>query len=119
MNIGTITVRATVRVDAGIVSDILSTAFESGSDWIKKYESVKPTGEYLYAEDDLAWENRPIKILTIDDESHMLTRAKVLRGIEKYCNDENLTIDALHEQHDAGMADAILQLALFGEEVYS
>lgn len=116
---GKITIKCEVAVPCEWISDLLSTAFETGSSWIDgKVEAVRPTGDYMFPEDELAWENRVLKIRA-DGKTHTLTRTRYLRGLEKFCNTRNETLDNVYDMHGAGTADLILQYALFGEEVYS
>jgi hypothetical protein len=116
-----------------MVDDIVTTAMEGGSTyWTTKvtviggFPEVESTlfpgttdlfaSECLTKGRDLAW---------VEDcgegdapRRHVLTLAKMKKGIRKAAEHFNLTPLALWEDGDAGTADVAVQFALLGEIVY-
>ena len=52
-------------------------------------------------------------------EKWELTNEKMLKGIARYCLENNENLSDLLDNHDADTADSIIQYALFDEIVYS
>lgn len=101
----------TKRITNEDLDDLLVAAFEGGSNyWIESVE-VK-NNDYKggeYASDVIS---RGGTLIIRDEEGrHELTRAKLLKGL-------SLGSSYDPENADAGDADNILQLALFGQLIY-
>lgn len=109
------------------IDDIMVTALEGGiTYWCCKAEVI---GQYLgeYASEQIS-RNGTLRLYDMEqDERYLLTRYKLLEGIAMYvanpCSaniveqiDGEIRIDTCNV--DAEVADAIIQLALFGEVVY-
>ena len=109
-----------------MVTDIVVTAFEGGSNyWIQRIEYVvTPEVKYepfvKYGQEPF-WTNGGA-INVIEDEEpgtpHLLTKRVMRKGIKAAAEHYGLTPERFHEEHDAETADVALQLALLGEVVY-
>lgn len=121
-----IDIAKTVKVTAQDIDDIVATAFEGGINYWCGEERV--VGDYLgeYASDQIS---RGGEIILTDfedeEEEYKLTLPKLLKGIKLAIEQDYYTeydwvrgnkLDPC--QIDADVADAIIQLALFGEIVY-
>ena len=105
-----------------MIEDIIVTAFEGGINyWCKLVKVIdfppKMTADLsdMYASSILA--NGGV-VRLYDAESNdvwLLNRPMVIKGIEMYCSENNVTPEGMYENHDADTADAIIQYAVFNE----
>jgi hypothetical protein len=117
-------VALTAEIKPEDIDDIMCAALEGGiTYWCSKAEVV---GEYLskYAHEQISKDGKLILHDSEDNKQHELTREKFLKGLRLFLdgcpnliNGEDKSIDP--GDFDANYADAIIQLALFGEVVYS
>lgn len=104
--------------------DILIAALEGGSNyWINKRKFVtnQQDGVLKYDEGLEAFKNGLAHIVIDEDEgaTYELSRDKFIHHINHYVETSSfLTLEELHEGHDADDADTILQTALFGDVIY-
>lgn len=125
MDFWKLTIKAEIKVTQEDIDDIMSAALEGGiCYWCCKAEVV---GEYLgeYASEQIS-RGGTLKLYdSEDDEVYELTREKLFEGIKKayaggyfaeyeWCDGKELDCC----QIDAEVADAIVQLALFGDVIY-
>ena len=113
------------------IDDIMSTALEGGINyWC---DEVEVAGDYLgkYASDQIS-RGGMLKIHDVnEDKVYILTKEKFLEGFKKYVKQGNVSIDrelnnGIYTGNlicdtcniDANDADSIIQLSLFGEEVF-
>ena len=111
-----------------IAEDLLVAALEGGSDyWIEKFKFVTVDDDPGYARalpypDGLgAWKNgSAILIVTEMDsgEQFSVQPYDVLLSAEKFAKQKTISLEQLHDYHDAGDADEVLQLACFSEIIY-
>lgn len=105
-------------MDGEIVSDILTTAFESGVSWINRVtvDTWPPGAEYA---SDVPFYGGSIKIET-DDGTFTVDRSLVEKGIRRTLryHQPKMTLQDWYEQHDVTDASDALQYALFGEVIY-
>ena len=108
------------------VDDILCSAFEGGINyWCSSAYPVDmqfPDGA-KYASDCLS-RGRDIILEEFDeyDDSvklHLLTLKKFINGLSLYFENFGGSLIELHDNHDAGHADCIVQYSIFGEVVYA
>ena len=100
---------------------ILCGALEGGSNyWIEKVSAVNNDYKGKEFASEVISAGGKLLIKTMDDEEPLeLTRTKMSAAIKKYCKEHDMTPDELLHYGDAGTDDNVLQLALFGELVYS
>jgi hypothetical protein len=112
-----------IHLNSEQIADLMVTAFEGGINyWCRSVvinDTTNPdhTGKLASEIISLGGE------LTLCDadisDKWLLTRDMVIKGIKMYCKENNYTsMDLLMDEHDADTADAIVQLALFGEVVF-
>lgn len=91
------------------IDDIMDSALRGISYWASECRVV---GDYLggYASEQISRGGK-LKIQDDDGKWFVLTRAKFLKGLSLY--------KGSLEDVDDVIADSIIQLALFGEEVYA
>lgn len=108
-------------VDASLIDDILSTAFEGGINYWCSGVEVDDFSGALYAS-EVPSNGGVITIMEDDpyDEPipHRMSCNDVLRGIGLYCDAHNVLPEALEDDYDASDADEIVQYAIFGQIVY-
>lgn len=104
-----------------LIDDTLCTALEGGITYWA--DSAVPTTwpeGCEYASDVLT---RGADLIIVDENertSHTLTRANFVKGIREYCKQFKTTPARMEDDPvDAGAADWIVQVALFGEAVYA
>ncbi len=115
-------ISTTTDITSEFVDNILCTAFEGGIGYwaasANPLDNIWPENAE-YANQCLT-RGVDIVISEIEEtDKHILTMEKMLMGIERFCNRNNIGIHDLLEDHDAGDADCIIQYALFGEIVYA
>ena len=126
--IGKVTVTSSYDITKDIVTDILITAFEGGSNyWIKEVQCRNWPKEAVFASEVPA-NGGYLDIIVKDTdypdeiETHQIDLASILEGIRLYCEDREIhpatLFDERHGDYDASDADGILQFACFGELVY-
>lgn len=118
-----------IEVTAEDIDDILCGSLEGGSThWFYRVEVI---GEYLgeYASEQISRGGK-LKFHVdepfdeSDTEWYELDKEKFLVGLQKWLNDYSDVGRVLYKNKldcaeiDAGMADSIVQFALFGEEIY-
>lgn len=126
----TLLIKRSVEVTTEDIDDILCGSLEGGSSyWCDEVEVV---GEYLgeYASEQISRGGK-LKFHVFepfddsDTEVYELDQKKFLNGLQKWLNNYTHVDDCLFEEGqldcgmiDAGMADSIIQYALFGDEIY-
>lgn len=111
------------------INDLVVTALEGGINyWCGKaikvrnedntFAGVKPEDQskIKYASDLIGYGGK-LKLVDVEDEDEAweLTLSKMLTGIQKYCEENNVAPSDLMDNYDADTADAIVQYALFDE----
>ena len=125
----TLFIRKSVEVTAEDIDDILCGSMEGGSNyWC---DCVEVIGDYLgeYASEQISRGGKlrfhvdePFD--DDDTEWYEMDQEKFLHGLQEWLNNYDDVCSCLCEneldcgQIDAGMADSIVQYALFGEEVF-
>ena len=115
-----------MEIDSELIGDIITTAFEGGSNyWISEVNVVgdfkeESASEHLASGGILQIiPDDPVE--TEDDDvdiEYKITTQDVVTAIETLLNTTHWTLEQLVTDFDAASADAILQQALFGEIVY-
>jgi len=115
------------------INDLIVAALEGGINyWCGKAEIVKDKDSDTYSgvapEDqsnvhfasDVVGYGGKLTLTDVEDEDEKweLDLSKMLKGIQMYCEDNNIAPEDLMDNHDADTADAIVQFALFNEIVY-
>lgn len=113
------------------INDIMTTALEGGINyWCNKVKMVQnEDGSYLgvskedqasvlFASDLIGYGGKLILFDAESDEKWELTLEKMLKGIEKFCVENNNSPKQILEDCDAGDADCIVQFAVFDEIVF-
>ena len=96
-----------IQVDDNYLDDIIDIAIEGGINyWAEEVIVFTPMSE----------NNGKVFIMDIEGDGHEITREELIKAIQTFI-DNNPEIDTL-EDPDAGVADAIVQIAVFGEVVY-
>lgn len=104
------TVKTTITGEQ--IDDILDSALYSGiSYWCGLAEVGRHIKGVKYMSEEVS-RGGALKLTDDDGKTHLLTKAKVLKGISLYSNHD-------FEQYDAADADNIVQLALFGKLIYA
>ena len=122
----TMKIELDVYYDDQFLEDVIVIAFEGGSnywiDYIKDFKNDKPMGVPLsiWVFNELRL-GETITLCMENDERAFLTIDKLKRGVKKYfsCSKNligGLTLDAA--DYDTGMADEVLQYAVFDELIY-
>lgn len=107
-----------------MMSDILCSAFEGGSDyWIQKAR-IKNGGDGLarYAH-EIPASGGVLAIRIYEPAADMaevydLTRDMMVNGMTLAAAMHGRTVEEMYEDHDADVADAVLQMALFGKVIF-
>jgi hypothetical protein len=106
-----------------LIDDTLCTALEGGiTYWAQSAEPTTWPEGCKYASDALT-RGADLTIVDGSDDdrpSYTLTRAGMVKGIREYCKQFKTTPAGMDDDPvDAGAADWIVQVALFGEAVYA
>lgn len=120
----TLTIKKNITITNQDIDDIMCTALEGGINyWCSK---AKVVGNYLgeYASEQIS--RGGVLMLYPDGEPpYDLTKEKLLNGIQQAINNDWYTDYGWYDANgidtcnvDTDVADAIIQLALFGEMVY-
>lgn len=100
---------------------LLSAAFEGGINyWCNRVAPVDmkfPEGA-SYASECISRGTSLVLTDFINDEKILLNLDMMLEGIQLWCARVHQTWHQVYEDHDAAVADAIVQLACFKEIVY-
>jgi hypothetical protein len=123
------TFSVTTTIESQRIADLVTTAFEGGSNyWIETVSILKvppkPEGEdhsypwysfkNVYEDPDFQ-----VKINVEDDDPVIFDHASIQRGLDYLSKNYPRHInDILQENDDAETADAFLQACLFGDIVY-
>ena len=118
------------------INDIIVTALEGGinywcggativlttdKDKFPEFEGVlaEVSENVQYASDVIGYGGK-LKLVDVEDEEEVweLDIEKLLKGIEMYCKEFEISPSELMDSYDAESADSIVQYALFGELVY-
>lgn len=100
-----------VKISDDDLYNILDAAFYSGiSYWCGGVDVINPVEGAKYLGEHVTG-GGTLKLYDDDGNSHGLTKAKMLKGLALYGNHD-------YEQYDAGDADSVVQLALFGQVIY-
>ena len=103
------------------VADLMACALEGGINYwcMKAKVTQQPIEDWEFASDIIGLTNG---ILTITDdlgEKQELNKEKFLKGVEKTMEHYNYgTVEELMDNHDAEVADVIIQFALFDKIIY-
>lgn len=120
MNTDEVIVVGTVKVELPITNEmvdgLLITAVEDGSPWLDAVYPINDQGHLTVGGHLCA--GLPLRFCYEDGESTTITLDRYLDAIQNYCTERSMSPDDVYDQHDADMADLILQYALFGEAVY-
>tara|TARA_R100000808_G_scaffold22728_1_gene49652 strand:+ start:10843 stop:11223 length:381 start_codon:yes stop_codon:yes gene_type:complete len=107
------------------LDNILSTCFEGGSNyWINKVQVVGNDYKGCRYSSDVVSQGGKLIIITHDDEGLMLTKNKLVKGIQKwyekihYPRHKEIQDEFHLFDWDADDSDFILQYALFDKIVY-
>jgi hypothetical protein len=107
------------------IDDILTTAFEGGINyWCGKVEVGKSPRTSTGYMSDVISNGGTLMLIDADDDTNKpdiweLTEENLIKGIAQYMQENNYaSIDDLIDDHDADIADCIVQYALFGELVF-
>ena len=108
------------------IGDLLVCALEGGINyWCNKAEQGSYPDVPLEYKDRIEYASDFIgyggTLILHDDETgkkHELDITKFLKGIERYCEESGTAPQNLMDTHDAGVADQIVQYAIFDELVY-
>ena len=108
------------------VDDIMCCALEGGIDYwcISAYPVNMQFPEGAKYTSDCLSRGRDIILEEFDDYDqsvtfHTLTLQKFISGLSGYFDDFGGSISELHDNHDAGDADIIVQYSIFGKVVYA
>jgi hypothetical protein len=119
--VGQIEVTFLGDITQDMVDDILVAAFEGGINyWCRIIEVVG--GDYhggKYASDVIS-RGGAIHFFTFEEEEppEVLTLKKFIDGFKQYCERVGKDPERVYDNHDAGVADMIVQYALFGKVIY-
>jgi hypothetical protein len=119
--VGTVTVTRQFDIPMQLVDDILSTAFEGGINYWCDEVKVDSYPEGAEFASDCVSRGGVIEIHDFDSGWHTLDLKKFIDGLSEYLNNEDFGVhnaEVLLDDYDAGDADIIVQLALFGEVMY-
>jgi hypothetical protein len=107
------------------IEDLLVTAFEGGINyWCGKIEIGKPPITNTGYLSDVINNGGTLMLIDADDDTNKpdiweLTEENLIKGIAQYMRENNYaSVDDLIDDHDADVADCIVQYALFGELVF-
>lgn len=114
-----------VDYDDEFLEDIIVTAFEGGSNYwierIKGFQNEKPKGTpvSVWVFDHLR-KGETITLCMENDERAFLTMDRLKYGVKRYFSGKqdhiHLPLDA--GDYDAGMADSVIQYAVFNDVIY-
>jgi hypothetical protein len=123
--VGQIEVTFLGDITQDMVDDILVAAFEGGINyWCRRIEVVD--GDYhggKYASDVIS-RGGAIHFSTFEEEEELhgevmvLNLKKFIDGFKQYCERVGKDPERVYDNHDAGVADLIVQYALFGKVIY-
>jgi len=114
------------------ITDLIVTALEGAINyWCGKAEIVlnedqtfagvspEDQSNVHYASDVIGYGGK-LKLTDVEDEDETweLDLPKTIKGIAKYCEENNVAPSDLMDEYDADTADSIVQYALFDELVY-
>jgi len=128
----TVTITTTKEFSNEEINDLVSTALEGGINyWCRKAVATesKEDKKYVGVSDEdqskIDFISDVISYggsLTLYDaessDKWVLNLEKLLKGIQKYCEHNNITPSNMMEDYDADTADIIVQYALFDEQVF-
>ena len=113
------------------ISDLVCSALEGGINYWCRKARIKLTEDKKYlgiseedlpsvefASDAIGFGGTVVLFDAESDEKWELTNEKMLKGIARYCLENNENLSDLLDNHDACTADNIIQYALFDEIVY-
>lgn len=101
------------------IDDTLCTALEGGINyWARSAVSSAMPDDAEWTSDALS-RGSDIDIVDDDGEHHTLTKAAFIKATRAFCKARKTTPARLEDDvPDAADADAIVQIALFGEVIY-
>lgn len=107
------------EVNVNDVEDLLVTAFEGGINyWCGGIEIIE-CGERGTRPSEAVANGGMIRLFDAEsDDSWDLDRDSLMKGILTYCKTNDVSFDDMIENHDADVADSIVQYALFDELVF-
>lgn len=115
--VGTVVIEENVTRE--MVDDILTTAFEGGINyWCHKIEATFPEELDVSYVGELLSHGVEIDIHCEDGEVYQLTLGKFILGLQDACNHYGWSLSRLYDDHDAEIADIVVQYALFTVVVY-
>lgn len=116
------TIKAKVKVTAENIDDLLVSAFEGGINyWCHEVKVISmPPGIKETLASYAISKGGVLQIFDRDSyDTWELTLPKFIKGLKKYMKANGvLSMEGIIDNHDASTADAIVQLALFGEIVF-
>jgi len=104
------------------IDDLMTAAFEGGINyWCGKvtFKDDLPEFKDKYASDCIALGATLILHDAESSDKWELDLEKVLKGITMFCTEANMPLSDLIDNHDADVADKIIQYALFNEQVFA
>lgn len=102
-----------------MVTDLLGTALEGASNyWIRSVRAEGATREVEFVQETLVV-GGVLHVRTDEDKVITLDRPRFEAAIRFEATRRGELLEDLYDNHDAGVADCILQQALFGEQVYA
>lgn len=113
-------INVVVDVSDSFLDDILTTAFEGGSNYWLDSVTIKDKPDTPHKNlynSEIVSRGGALLCDSVDNGSAVLTKKRLLSAIEWYIKDNGGDLDFL-EDHDAQDADTILQYAVFGEVIY-
>src|SRR5690606_27238818 len=123
-----VTVSVTIKTDIPVhwVDDFLTSAFEGGINYWHHTKVKVVDNDWKDADFASDVVSRGGKVILTPDEpaygykkeSYTLDLNKVIKGIEMACEHFGYTPTELYDNHDALIADVIVQYALWGEIVF-
>ena len=114
-------INVVVDVSDTVLDDILTTAFEGGSNYWLDSVTIKDKPDTPHKNlynSEIVSRGGTLMCYNEDElEGKLLTKKRLLNAIEWYIKDNGGDLDFL-EDHDAQDSDTILQYALFGDVIY-
>ena len=105
------------------MTDIMVTALEGGINyWCGKAKIVKlPTDNRITIASDVIAKGGVLKLYDLgSNDTWILDQEKLINGIKKYMAEENIcSMEELIDNHDADVADKIIQYAIFKEQMFA
>lgn len=115
--VGTVVIEENVTRE--MVDDILTTAFEGGINyWCTKVGVTAPDDLDVTYASELLSHGVDMDIYCEDGEVYQLTLSKFILGLQDACKHYGWSLSRLYDDHDAEIADVVVQYALFTEVVY-